>query len=266
MNFNPGDFEILDAHIHPVPGNIPGTDLSLFGSRTDPAKTVEELRAAGISRAAGAVIRRFRPVPASFAEIHELNEACLAIRDRFPDFYLPGIGVHPLFPEASCREIEVMHRDCGVRLVGELVAYMMGYDNYACPELDPVWALIRDLDMAVNLHLNRLEEAADILRRFPTLKLIIAHPTASPADYTARLELIAQYPNAALDISGSGPNSWGMVRHGIRTAGLDRIVFGTDYPIRNPGMYVAGVYAEKLTDAEMTAVFSGNLKRLLGLD
>ena len=113
--------------------------------------------------------------------------------------------------------------------------------------------------------LNRLEEAADILRRFPTLKLIIAHPTASPADYTARLELIAQYPNAALDISGSGPNSWGMVRHGIRTAGLDKIVFGTDYPIRNPGMYVAGVYAEKLTDAEMTAVFSGNLKRLLGL-
>ncbi len=264
MNFNPDGYEIIDAHIHPVPP-LPGTDLTLFGNSSDGASMVHELRLAGIRQGCGAVIRHFDYDALTFENLHELNMAGLALRDQFPDFYIPGITVHPKFPEESCAELEDMVRRRGVRFVGELVAYHMGYREYSQAAMDPIWACIRDLDVPVNVHIGELADIAEVLRKFPTLKLIIAHPTADPNAYRQRLELIAQYPNATLDISGSGPNSWGMIHFGIKTAGLDKILFGTDFPLRNPGMYVAGVYAERLSPKEMAAVFAGNVKRLMGI-
>ena len=256
------DHEIIDAHIHPSI-EIGGSDVSAFNFKTPPEVLVNTLKRAGITRAAGSVIRRFREAKPQWEEIHQLNLAALEMQRRFPDFYIPGIHVYPDHIRQSLDEIETMHREYGVKLIGELVAYLMGYSAYNTPELNDIWALARDLEMVVNLHLNNLEEAADILQNFPDLKLIIAHPTSSVPEYNARLELVSRYPNAALDISGSGPNTWNMLKHGIKTAGRDKLIFGTDFPLRNPGMYVAGVCFEEISEEERRAIFAGNFKRLL---
>lgn len=262
IDFTSIGYEIIDAHIHPAI-MVEKTDFSQFNFTNPPEQFVATLRRAGISRAAGSVVRRFTEMP-SWEDIHQLNLAALEMRRLFPDFYIPGIHIHPEYPEQSLAELENMNRIHGVKLLGELVAYMMMYPDYTVKELDDVWALARDLDMVVNLHLHNLEEAANILERFPTLKLIIAHPTSDTREYNARLELISRYPNAALDISGSGPNTWNMLRHAIKVAGHEKVIFGTDFPLRNPGMYVAGVLFEQLSETEYTAIFGQNFKRLLG--
>lgn len=256
------DYEITDAHIHPSI-EVDGSDFSAFNFKTPPEVLVNTLKRAGITQAAGSVIRRFKDAKPQWDEIHQLNLAALEMQRRFPDFYIPGIHVYPDHLQQSLDEVETMHKKHGVKLIGELVAYLMGYAAYNSPELNEVWALARDLKMVVNLHLNNLEEAADILKNFPDLKLIIAHPTGSAAEYTARLELVSRYSNAALDISGSGPNTWNMLKHGIKTAGRDKLIFGTDFPLRNPGMYVAGVCFEDISEEERRAIFAGNFKRLL---
>lgn len=256
------DHEIIDAHIHPSI-EIDGSDFSAFNFKNPPEILVNTLKRAGITRAAGSVIRRFREAKPQWEEIHQLNLAALEMQRRFPDFYIPGIHVYPDHIRQSLDEIETMHREYGVKLIGELVAYLMGYSAYNTPEFNDIWSLARDLEMVVNLHLNNLEEAADILKNFPDLKLIIAHPTSSVPEYNARLELVSRYPNAALDISGSGPNTWNMLKHGIKTAGRDKLIFGTDFPLRNPGMYVAGVCFEEISEEERRAIFAGNFKRLL---
>ena len=255
-------YEIIDAHIHPAI-MVEKSDISLFNFTNPPEKLVATLKRAGISKAAGSVVRRF-PEPPTWDDIHQLNLAALEMRRQFPDFYIPGIHVHPDFPEESLAELETMNKQHQVKLLGELVAYIMGYPDYTVPQLDDVWALAKDLGMVVNLHLHNLEEAATILQRFPDLKLIIAHPTSETKEYNARLELISRYPNAALDISGSGPTSWNMLRHAINTAGYEKIIFGTDFPLRNPGMYVAGVLFEELSETERHAIFGGNFARMLG--
>ena len=254
-------YEIIDAHIHPAI-MVEKSDISLFNFTNPPEKLVATLKRAGISKAAGSVVRRF-PEPPTWDDIHQLNLAALEMRRLFPDFYIPGIHVHPDFPEESLAELETMNKQHQVKLLGELVAYIMGYPDYTVPQLDDVWALAKDLGMVVNLHLHNLGEAATILQRFPELKLIIAHPTSETKEYNARLELISRYPNAALDISGSGPNSWNMLRHAINTAGYEKIIFGTDFPLRNPGMYVAGVLFEELSETERHAIFGGNFARML---
>ena len=55
-------------------------------------------------------------------------------------------------------------------------------------------------------------------------------------------------------------------RRAIDTMGVDRILFGTDYPTCNPAMYLGGVLLDPLvTDAEKEKIFSLNAKRLLHL-
>jgi predicted TIM-barrel fold metal-dependent hydrolase len=51
----------------------------------------------------------------------------------------------------------------------------------------------------------------------------------------------------------------------VNDVGAERILFGTDYPVCNPGVYVGGVLAEKITDSAKELIFSGNAKRLLGI-
>ena len=262
IDFTSVGYKITDAHIHPAL-LVEGSDFTQFNFTTPPEQFVATLKRAGISQAAGSVIRRFAETP-SWGDIHKLNLAALEMQKMFPDFYIPGIHIHPAHPAESLDELEKMHRDHGVRLIGELVAYMMGYSEYAQAALDDIWKFADETGMAVSLHISTLEDAAELLKKFPTLKVIIAHPTASPAEFTARMELVSRYPNTALDISGSGPNTYNMLRHAINIAGKEKVIFGTDFPLRNPGMYVAGVLFEELSEAEYTAIFHDNFHRLLG--
>ena len=259
---NPG-YEIIDAHVHPCSfySFLETTD---FGGKDLDENFVLSLKSTGISRCAGSVAQRLTG-DFSWEILHELNVKALQIRDRFDNFVIPGICVHPHFVKESLEEIDFMYHKENVRFIGELVAYMMAYTNYAQPAMMPIWDLANQLGMVVNLHLSNLDEARMLLKNFPDMKLVIAHPTADLNEYEARMRLVAQYPNAALDISGSGPNTWGMLRRGINWAGKEKPLFGTDFPIRNPGMYVAGVLYERLTDDENAAIFAGNFKRLMNM-
>jgi hypothetical protein len=71
------------------------------------------------------------------------------------------------------------------------------------------------------------------------------------------------YENYYLDLSGTGIFSYGLISYGVNKAGSDRFLFGTDYPICNPGMYVHAVLFEKLRDKDYEAIFSGSARRIL---
>ena len=260
---NPG-YEIIDAHVHPF-SFYEYLDVFKWGGASADDDYVAMLRDTGISHAAGSVGCRLTGADITWEKLHSLNLKALEGRDRYDGFFIPGIKVHPAFPKESLEEVETMYHKENVRLIGELAAYMMGYSSYSVPELEPVWDLANQLGMVVSLHIESVEDTEKILKNFPDLKLVIAHPTSISSEYERRMRLVAKYPNAALDISGSGPNTWGMLRRGINWAGKEKLLFGTDFPLRNPGMYVAGVLYERLSDDENAAIFAGNFKRLMGM-
>nr|MBQ4318691.1 amidohydrolase family protein [Clostridia bacterium] len=74
-----------------------------------------------------------------------------------------------------------------------------------------------------------------------------------------------KYPNAYLDLSGTGLFRYAMLAHGVNRVGAERFLFGTDFPVCNAAMQVAAVLSEYLTDEDYELIFSGNAKRLLGL-
>jgi predicted TIM-barrel fold metal-dependent hydrolase len=253
------DYAIVDCHYHPAVDEE--TDCNWFGPSGTLRDQMEALKRVGITRACGAPIRSL-PEP-SFDEIRGLNERAFRVRDRLPDFYVPAIQVHPFFPEESCREVERCCGREGVRWIGELVGYEMGYgDDYGSQGALTIMRAAEEYRVPVNLHCGDLEVLERVCRTVPGLPIVLAHPSQEKETLRSRLACVGACDNLYLDISGSGISRCGMLRKAIDTVGKDKILFGTDYPINNPAVYVHGVLFEDLTEAERGAIFSGNFERL----
>lgn len=253
-------FEIIDCHVHPFLNKDTNTGR-INGSAT-PDEFVTEMKRTGISRCCGSVIRKLEKP--TFDQIKALNREALEFRKRYPDFFIPGIHVLPSCPAESCREIEELYHRENVRWIGELVGYFMDYPSYLGDGMFEIYDLAQNLGLPINIHPADFAEMKTICENFPGLKLVIAHP-CDGANMQERFEFIKKYPNAHLDLSGTGLFRWGMLREGLDIAGKDKILFGTDFPICNPAMYVQGVLFEHLNDAESEAVFAGNFRRLIGM-
>ena len=74
-----------------------------------------------------------------------------------------------------------------------------------------------------------------------------------------------KFPNLNLDISGTGLFRYGLLAALAQTVGSDRILFGTDYPICNPRMYVQAVLGEHIPDEDKEKILFGNARRILGI-
>lgn len=254
------DFEIIDCHIHPF--RHATENNCFFPATVNCDNFVSELQRSGITRSCGSVIRKL--TKPEFSVIQALNREALRFRDNYPDFFIPGIHVHAAYPDESCREIETLYRTEKICWIGELVAYFFDYKSYIEPGMNQVYDLAQQLNLPINIHPYGLDEIDQICLNFPKLNIIIAHPTGDKNGIMARYELIKKYPNAYLDLSGSGLFRWGMLRHGIKTSGKHKFLFGTDYPICNPAMMIEAVKFEISNDQELEAIFSGNFKRLTG--
>ena len=248
---------IIDAHIHPFIADK--SNIARFGHPKTTAACMDELRRCGIQKCCGSVISRTE----TFEDMLEMNRDALRLRDMYPDFYIPGIHIHGDYPEESCKELETMYHEHGVRWIGELVAYSMKIGSYDSPGMYQVYETAQKLGMPVNIHSSDLPVIEGILKNFPDMNLVIAHPE-DIGSVEKRIDLVSRYKNAYLDISGTGLFRWGMLRYAVDHCGSEKILFGSDFPICSPGMNIGGVLAEHMTDAELKNVFADNFLRLIG--
>lgn len=246
------DFPIVDAHAHPYFNrDCPGAGPVDFDQYR------QELEQAGISVFCGSCNIRNDGTDADI--IRQENEHVLQWRQHFGSHFYPGCNIHPNFPDASMDAIRQFH-ELGFRWLGEIAGYVQGYSEYATPEMLRILELAGELGMVLNIHPSTYEDVDRLLAAMPDLKVVIAHPGLWGCD--ASYALGEKHPNAYFDLSGTGLFRWHMLRWGIDRLGMGRILFGTDYPLVNPAMYVQGVLAEPLTYEERKAVFYGNFARL----
>jgi len=249
------DYPIIDAHVHPYLNR----NFASNGPK-DWDEYFSELERAGINKICGSI--NIRNDGSSFDPVYSCNKQVMELYEQYPDKYFPGINIHPNFPEESRAELEAAYAK-GVRWIGEIGAYVMGYTDYATPKMFSILEFACKHKMVLNIHPSSLEDMDKLLSRFPNLKIVIAHPKCVN-EVMDNYKLLERHPNAYLDLSGGGLNKWGMLRAGIDMLGAERFLFGTDYPICNPAMYVQGVIFEHLSDAERKSVFHDNFLRLIG--
>lgn len=250
------DYPVIDAHMHPYIAqdrkfnfDIPETFEEFFAVQ----------RAAGIGLSCGSFNI------AGAGKDPELLKVCnskvLEIHRQYPESFYPGVNVSPLLPELSCQLMEEFHRK-GFRWIGELAYYVMGYEKYSLPGMNMILDLAEDLDMTLNLHPSTPDDLDELMSAFPAVRFVIAHPENS-AGITGTYQLAQKHPNMYIDLSGSGLFRLGMLRRGVELLGAERILFGTDFPICNPAMNVAGVRFEALSAADEKLILHDNFLNLI---
>lgn len=251
--------DIVDFHVHPFLSAENYLCQYKTNDPLDPDRFQNYLAGLGVAKVCGCVAGQ----ASGWEDIRRLNDQALELRERWGDFYVPGFHIHPDYPEQSLEEIRRM-ADRGVKLMGELVPYMHGW-SLDHPGLIPLLEEAQRHEMVVNYHSTGSKGVLPehLLSRFPKLTFVAAHP-GEKEQFLRHLDRMERFENYYLDLSGSGLARMGLLRCGIDRVGKDRFLFGTDFPICPPAMYIAAVDNDPLlTQEEKQAVFCDNALRLL---
>ncbi|MCC5805536.1 MAG: amidohydrolase family protein [Opitutales bacterium] len=204
-----------------------------------------------------------------------------------PGRFLPFIPVQPCAGRAALRAVERAlgtGRFCGI---GELMSAAQGFSMEDAGFAD-LCALATEAEVPVLMHVTepvgheypgRLETPLDgfvrLAERFPRLQLILAHWGGGLPFYRLNRRVRKALRNAWVDTAAGpllyAPEVWAA---GTSLMGADRVLFGTDYPLRlYPRSGKGPGYAEILAEARSALpdgrihaeVLGENARRLFGL-
>lgn len=112
------------------------------------------------------------------------------------------------------------------------------------------------------------EHFEDVLRSFPEVDIQLAHLGIGAEEEVARLT--GRYPNLYADCSTrlhlfGQPGQWSLDEAAtwFRRIGIDRVIFGTNYPMNDPVEYVKVIQAMPLTDEERGKILVENAQGLI---
>ena len=257
-------FEIIDFHTHPFLSDATNICNHKDHIPKDTDYTLELMKELGVSRICGSVAFVGEYGDTWWDKIRRNNDEALKLQEIYGDFYVPGFHIHPAFVKESLEEVERMHK-MGIDLVGELVPYLDGWESYKDSGLYEILKLCEEYEMTLSLHSGEVPEQGMLARDFPRLKVVSAHP-GEYHDFMRHVEWMKKCDNFYLDISGYGVFRHGMLRTGIDMCGVERFVFGSDYPTCSPAMYIGAVTLDpSIKDSERELILAGNAKRILGL-
>lgn len=269
------EFPIFDVHTHVWPDHIAPLavrslsdfyDLDIEGEGTLP----DMLQNAADGGIKGALLFS---VATTAHQVEHVNDGiALAVkRAREAGLLCAGFaGMHQDHPDPVRELLRATELGlCGVKLHPDIQGV-----NIDDPRLFALYAAMQERDLPLCLHMGDAREAmrfSSVERllamhaRFPALRVIAAHLGGYFAwDGVAAL---ADEPNIFFDTSST---LWAIPNEKataiIRRFGTDRVMFGTDYPVRRARDEVARFFAlTDFTKEEQRAMLYDNAIRFLGL-
>ena len=257
-------YEIIDFHTHPFFDSSYNISLHKDYLKLSKEDTLRLLKNLGVTRICGSVLclEKLSSVENPWETVKKFNDEGLKLREYYGDFYELGFHVHPDYVRESCEEIERMN-GLGVKLIGELVPRRFGYD-YGHKGLDDIFALAGEYGMTVSFHSMDDRQMDEMVAKHPNTTFVAAHPLEMPT-LLCHIQRMKKNENCYLDLSGTGMFRFGMLRRLIDEVGAERILYGSDYPICSPAMYVGAIVLdETLTVREKELILNENAKRVLG--
>ena len=290
---------LVDAHAHVFPTDEAGrrwlepiglVERGRTGSISEARRVYEQ---AGISKV---VVLLYLQAPVVYAhlrssgqpddvareqvrrEIMEFNQWGCDLATHDPRF-IPFVGVDVRFMDAqtAVAEIDRGHR-AGAKGV-KIVPHSMGL-HPDDPLLRPIYQRCSALGLPLLSQAGRSARPGEgnvygrpirfraVLEEFPDLRLILAHLGRDYEDEV--VTLTHHFPNVYTDLSLrlsrlGAPDSWSIpeLLRTTREIGIDRVLFGTNYPIADPIRYVARFADLPFTEPERESIAHANFTRLM---
>ena len=261
------DGHIIDAHTHPMLD-----PESQIVARPHPPEAYRALvdgsqvrRAAALTIAHGGDLGRTRA----------RNDAVIKLAQDSDRFFYPVCSVHPADGLAALREID--------RVAAAGAAWLKLHPNtqrfdVADPAVTKVVRKAAELGLPVLFDAyspwdaNQPGKFVDLAMAVPESRLILAHAHGPAFPQLLIYDVFARYPewrrNVWIDISVTaamlaGSPFAGQFAWVLRKVGIDRVVFGSDYPLDDPLTAVRAVTELGFSDAEQAAILHDNADALL---
>jgi len=259
---------IIDWHAHVRFGSKDAVGKDQ-GIGTEPIRILDD--AAGVTRSALIVIARLGQPAATRAKNDEVIAAAKASGGRF----FPVASVHPLDGAAALDELDRLAA-AGVKVI-KLHPNTQKFD-VADPAVTKVVErcterhLILLFDSYKPWDLSEMGKFVQLAATHPNARIVLAHmglTTFREALTFAEIRKLNITTNVYFDLSAiavayaDSPVRPELVWT-IRRIGVDRFLFGSDWPVDTPAVAVAAVRALGLTPTEQRKIFHDNAAQLLG--
>ncbi len=207
------------------------------------------------------------------------NDYILEAIAKFPD-RLKGFACFDISwkgaPDETQRCLEA-----GLSGVGELAFYLSGIDEEVLLKLEPIMGICMKFNnLPVMIHTNEpighkypgkapitLEQIYNLAKRFPYNKIVLAHWGGGILFYNFLKKEAKDvlkniwYDTAASPFLYDSAIYKGAVEMGV----IDKVLFGTDYPLLKPSRYYKDLENANISDEEKNKILGGNACSLLGL-
>jgi len=206
------------------------------------------------------------------------NDYIMEVVDRYPERLMGLCCFDPFHREAVPEAVRCI--DGGLSGIGEIAFYESGIDETALDKLAPLMEICRNSDLPFLIHTNEpvghiypgktpntLKQIYDLIKRFPENKIVLAHWGGGifffnllKKDVKERLENV--YFDTAASPFLYNPQIY---RYAKEIAGLDKILFGSDFPLLTPARYFKELEKTGLSQDEIESICGRNAARLLKL-
>jgi hypothetical protein len=253
-----GSFQIFDCHLH-CPAES-GEKFQWHKVTQNFEDFANYLRKNGIQQG---IINSQRSYGAKPEEFIAGNREVARFVEKYKGRFIGACVVNPLYSDEALREIEYCRQELGFVWVGELCNYMVPY-QYSIKEFELLVEQTTRLNMVLAIHTEQ-GEMEYIAQKFPKATIAFAHfgDDHEYEDIFKRIDLVAQNPNYYLDTSGYGHDRVGVLEYAVKTIGPDRVLFGSDFSINDPGSVIARIKNSFLPETQKQKIFSDNLMALL---
>lgn len=191
------------------------------------------------------------------------NDCVRDALDRLPPdcWGLATVDVARNSPEAIRSELETIFADARFLGLKPYPHYGLHYDHAA---YRPVWEFGNERGLYALIHANRvdLSELDALCPAYPRMTFVAAHCGASyqAADYA--IAMAQRHENCLLEVTLT-PVCLGIIDYLVTGAGVDRVLFGTDQPMRDPRQQLGWIVFSRLSPDDKCRVLGGNALALL---
>jgi predicted TIM-barrel fold metal-dependent hydrolase len=206
------------------------------------------------------------------------NDYIMETVQKYPDRIM-GLGCFDPADAQAAAEAErcLAGGLCGI---GELAFYRSGIDESALEQLQPVMGLCAERNLPVLIHTNEpvghdyhgktpitLSQIYGLIKRFADNKIVLAHWGGGLFFYSLmKKEVKESLKNVYFDTAASpylyDPEVYQVA---VKLAGIDKILFGSDYPLLAPEKYFSEMQQSGLARDQRDQICGLNAARLFNL-
>lgn len=251
-------YEVIDAHAHAGHENFKGSS-AVFMPGGDPAGELAKFDRLGVRQIC---ISTWVGI---WQDSVIGNQEMARNMARFPDRYVPYVTIDPNFlsPEEIQATIQKYHVELkfpGLKPYFPRNRYPLTGEKFV-----PWFRFGNEHGLFALIHFDAETTVADIetlAPLYPDLTLIIAHAGCAYPAARNIIELAKKYPNVYAEITFTAVLS-NVIEILVREIGADRVLFGTDTPMRDPAPQLGWVLYANIPPEAKQKILGLNMKKIL---